>query len=114
MFPAKFANTCWSLIETDDSIKVGAQYAPGDGKIASTQAFISQMNEEDALRKAGDSCGARIDVRASNMPVGLGALEQALQNLQGTVQAELHFQPFGLNPQMAAEGQDASEHLTQK
>ena len=52
VFPAKFANTCWSLIETDDSIKVGAQYAPGDGKIASTQAFISQMNEEDALRKA--------------------------------------------------------------
>lgn len=52
VFPAKFANTCWSLIETGDSIKVGAQYAPGDGKIASTQAFISQMNEEDALRKA--------------------------------------------------------------
>ncbi|MCC0036297.1 MAG: FAD-dependent oxidoreductase [Hoeflea sp.] len=52
VFPAKFANTCWSLIETDDSIKVGAQYAPGDGKIASTQGFISQMNEEDALRKA--------------------------------------------------------------
>ncbi|KPF47727.1 chorismate synthase [beta proteobacterium AAP121] len=27
----------------------------------------------DALRKAGDSCGARIEVRASGMPVGLGA-----------------------------------------
>ena len=26
----------------------------------------------DALRKAGDSCGARIEVRASGMPVGLG------------------------------------------
>jgi sulfide dehydrogenase [flavocytochrome c] flavoprotein chain len=51
VFPAKYANTCWSLIETDDSIKVGAQYAPGDGKIASTQGFISQMHEEDALRK---------------------------------------------------------------
>ncbi|WP_417434108.1 FCSD flavin-binding domain-containing protein [Hoeflea sp.] len=52
VFPAKFANTCWSLIEADDSIKVGAQYAPGEGKIASTQGFISQMDEEDALRKA--------------------------------------------------------------
>ncbi len=52
VFPAKYANTCWSLIETGDAIKVGAQYAPGDGKIASTQSFISQMNEEDALRKA--------------------------------------------------------------
>jgi chorismate synthase len=27
----------------------------------------------DALRKAGDSCGARIEVRATGMPVGLGA-----------------------------------------
>lgn len=52
VFPAKFANTCWSLIESDDSVKVGAQYAPGDGKIASTQSFISQSGEEDALRKA--------------------------------------------------------------
>ncbi|MEM5491874.1 NAD(P)/FAD-dependent oxidoreductase [Hoeflea sp. AS16] len=52
VFPAKFANTCWSLIEADNSIKVGAQYAPGEGKIASTQGFISQMDEEDALRKA--------------------------------------------------------------
>ena len=52
VFPAKFANTCWSLIETDDSIKVGAQYAPGDGKIASTQSFVSQMDEDAALRKA--------------------------------------------------------------
>ena len=54
------------------------------------------------------------DVTCPWCAVGLGALEQALQNLQGTVQAELHFQPFELNPQMAAEGQDASEHLTQK
>ncbi|SOE08737.1 cytochrome-dependent sulfide dehydrogenase (flavoprotein) [Hoeflea halophila] len=52
VFPAKYANTCWSLIETDDSIKVGAQYAPGDGKIASTQSFVSQMDEDAALRKA--------------------------------------------------------------
>jgi len=52
VFPAKYSNTCWSLIETDDSIKVGPQYAPGDGKIASTQGFVSQMDEPDALRKA--------------------------------------------------------------
>lgn len=52
VFPARYANTCWSLIETDDDIKVGAQYAPGDGKIASTQGFISQMHEDDAVRKA--------------------------------------------------------------
>lgn len=54
------------------------------------------------------------DVTCPWCAVGLGALEQALQNLQGTVSAELHFQPFELNPQMAPEGQDASEHLTEK
>lgn len=54
------------------------------------------------------------DVTCPWCAVGLGALEQALQNLQGTVSAELHFQPFELNPQMVSEGQDASEHLTQK
>jgi len=52
VFPAKYANTCWSLIETDDSIKVGAQYAPGEGKIASTQGFVSQTGEDAPLRKA--------------------------------------------------------------
>jgi predicted DsbA family dithiol-disulfide isomerase len=34
--------------------------------------------------------------------------------LQGEVQADLHFQPFELNPQMPAGGQDLVEHITQK
>jgi predicted DsbA family dithiol-disulfide isomerase len=34
--------------------------------------------------------------------------------VKGEVQAELHFQPFELNPQMGAQGQDVAEHLTQK
>ena len=52
VFPAKYSNTCWSLIETDDGVKVGAQYAPQDGAIASTSSFISQTGEDAALRKA--------------------------------------------------------------
>ena len=52
VFPAKYSNTCWSLIETDDGVKVGAQYAPAEGKIASTTSFISQTGEDAALRKA--------------------------------------------------------------
>lgn len=51
-FPAKYSNTCWSLIETDDGVKVGAQYEPKEGKIASVEAFISQTGEDAALRKA--------------------------------------------------------------
>ncbi|MES2841185.1 MAG: DsbA family oxidoreductase [Pseudomonadota bacterium] len=54
------------------------------------------------------------DVSCPWCAVGLGALEEALGKLQGEVSAELHFQPFELNPQMGAEGQDIGEHLTQK
>lgn len=52
VFPAKYSNTCWSLIATDDGVKVGAQYAPQEGKIASTSTFISQSGEDAATRKA--------------------------------------------------------------
>lgn len=54
------------------------------------------------------------DISCPWCAVGLGALEQALATLGGEVDAELHFQPFELNPQMPPGGQDASEHLTQK
>jgi len=50
-FPAKYANTCWSMIGTDDGVKVGAQYASVEGKIASTSKFISQSDEDAATRK---------------------------------------------------------------
>lgn len=46
--------------------------------------------------------------------IGLTSLEQALQRLQGQVAADIHFQPFELNPQMAAEGEDIREHLQRK
>ena len=51
-FPAKYSNTCWSLIETDDGVKVGAQYEPQDGKITSVGSFISQTAEDSGVRKA--------------------------------------------------------------
>ncbi len=46
--------------------------------------------------------------------IGLKALEAALERLGDAVQAELHIQPFELNPQMPPEGQDIAEHLAQK
>lgn len=54
------------------------------------------------------------DVSCPWCAVGLGALEQALARLQGELGAEVHFQPFELNPRMGPEGQDITEHLTQK
>lgn len=46
--------------------------------------------------------------------IGLASLNQALQRLDGEVTAQLRFQPFELNPQMAAEGEDIVEHLARK
>ncbi len=54
------------------------------------------------------------DVSCPWCAIGLHALEKALQNLAGEVSATLVFQPFELNPGMPPEGQDITEHLTQK
>ena len=52
VFPAKFSNTCWSLVSENDGIKVGANYEPADGKISNTGGFVSQTGEDAALRQA--------------------------------------------------------------
>ena len=52
VFPAKFSNTCWSLIETNDGVKVGATYEATDEKIAKVDGFISQTGESADIRKA--------------------------------------------------------------
>jgi predicted DsbA family dithiol-disulfide isomerase len=46
--------------------------------------------------------------------IGLRGLETALENLEGEISAEIHFQPFELNPQMGPEGQNIVEHIGQK
>jgi predicted DsbA family dithiol-disulfide isomerase len=54
------------------------------------------------------------DIACPWCAVGLGALEQALNELKGEVKAQLHFQPFELNPQMPPGGEDLVEHLGKK
>jgi len=54
------------------------------------------------------------DVSCPWCAIGLSALEQALRRVAEDVSAEIHFQPFELNPQMPPGGQDITEHLTQK
>ncbi len=51
IFPARYSNTCWSLIATNDGVKVGANYEPTDEKIASVSSFISQTGEDADLRR---------------------------------------------------------------
>ena len=52
VFPARYANTCWSLIAANDGVKVGASYKAGEDKIEATDKFISKTGEDAELRKA--------------------------------------------------------------
>lgn len=54
------------------------------------------------------------DVACPWCAVGLASLQRALQKLDGDAQAEIHLQPFELNPNLAPEGEDASEHIMRK
>jgi len=54
------------------------------------------------------------DISCPWCAIGLHALERALTEVAGEISAELHFQPFELNPQMPPEGQDIDEHIAQK
>jgi predicted DsbA family dithiol-disulfide isomerase len=54
------------------------------------------------------------DVACPWCAVGLWSLDQALARIDGAIPVELHFEPFELNPQLPAEGEDATEHLSKK
>jgi chorismate synthase len=50
-----------------------AEHIPNNPFFAPNASIIERLEAHmDALRKAGDSCGARIEVTARNVPVGLG------------------------------------------
>lgn len=48
---ARLFNTCWSLIAPEDSVYIGATYAPKDGKITSVANFVSKAGEDAETRK---------------------------------------------------------------
>ena len=50
-FPARYTNTCWSLIAADDCVKIGGAYEAKDGKIGASSTFVSQTGEAADLRK---------------------------------------------------------------
>jgi predicted DsbA family dithiol-disulfide isomerase len=54
------------------------------------------------------------DVSCPWCVIGLKALDQALANVGADISFEVRFQPFELNPKMGAEGQDITEHITEK
>ena len=52
VFDARYANTCWSLVATDDGIKVGASYKAGSEAIEATSKIVSKVGEDSDTRKA--------------------------------------------------------------
>ena len=54
------------------------------------------------------------DVACPWCAVGLNALERALERVRPEIGAELHFQPFELNPTMPPEGADTVQYLGNK
>src|SRR5690348_13626292 len=54
------------------------------------------------------------DVACPWCAIGLASLQAALAKLADSVQADIHLQPFELNPQLPREGEDANEHLMRK
>ena len=52
VFDARFSNTCWSLVATNDGIKVGANYKGGYQKIEVVDKFVSSNDEDAGTRKS--------------------------------------------------------------
>jgi len=71
--------------EGEQHIGDNAFFAANTSSIAALEAHM------DMLRKAGDSCGARIEVRARGVPVGLG------EPLYDKLDADIAYAMMGLN-----------------
>ncbi len=70
----------------------GTEHIANNPFFAANVSLIPTLEAHmDALRKAGDSCGARIEVRAHNMPVGLG------EPLFDKLDADIAYSMMGIN-----------------
>ena len=71
--------------EDEAQIPLNPFFAPNAGIVATLEAHM------DDLRRAGDSCGARIEVRARQVPVGLG------EPLYDKLDADIAWAMMGIN-----------------
>lgn len=67
-------------------------HVPNNPFFAANAGIVPELESYmDSLRKAGDSCGARIDVVAQNVPVGLG------EPIYDKLDADIAFAMMGIN-----------------
>jgi NADPH-dependent 2,4-dienoyl-CoA reductase/sulfur reductase-like enzyme len=50
-FPARYRNTCWTSLAPEDTVKIGANYLPGDAKLEAADGFVSKVGESDEVRR---------------------------------------------------------------
>ncbi|MGD9786094.1 MAG: FCSD flavin-binding domain-containing protein [Hyphomicrobiaceae bacterium] len=50
-YPARYRNTCWSMLGPANSVKIGAYYEPKDGKVAVKLGFVSDSGEDNRTRE---------------------------------------------------------------
>ncbi len=77
--PIKLDLRDWNEVENNDF------FCPDASKVAELEAYM------DALRKEGNSIGARINIVASHMPVGLG------EPIFGRLDADIAYAMMGIN-----------------
>jgi chorismate synthase len=68
-----------------DAIETNPFFSPDSSVVTELESYM------DKLRKSGDSCGARISARASNVPAGLG------EPVYGKLDADLATAMMGIN-----------------
>lgn len=73
---------------------------------------VDSMTKDLKIKKV------RIDIISDVMcpwcVIGYKGLQQALEQLDGELEASIHWQPFELNPNMPDQGQDLGEHIAEK
>ena len=91
-------------IPFDDAAQIPLNpfYAPNAAVVPQLEAYM------DALRRDGDSCGARIEVRASRVPVGLG------EPLFDKLDADIAWAMMGINAVKGVEIGDGFEVVQQR
>jgi chorismate synthase len=77
--------------EDESQIDLNPFFAPSERVVPELEAYM------DALRRSGDSCGARIEVRARGMPAGLG------EPLFDKLDADIAHAMMGINAVKAVE-----------
>ncbi len=50
-YPARYRNTCWSMLGPANSVKIGSSYLAKDGKVTATAPFVSKPEDDAKTRE---------------------------------------------------------------